>query len=71
MCTYFRQELATALRLPELAEEETKAMGGLDWYRTQGPLAVEQDALPTALPSPAKSKQAADSAVLKDRYDHW
>ena len=42
----------------------------LDWYRTHGPLAVEQDALPTALPSPAKSKQAADSAILKDRYDH-
>ena len=69
MCTYFRQELATTL--PESAKEETKAMDWTAWYRTQGPLAVEQDALPTALPSPAKSEQAADSAVLKDRYDHW
>ena len=49
-------------------------MKAMDWTGIaprEGPLAVEQDALPTALPSPAKSKQAADSAVLKDRYDHW
>ena len=47
-----------------------KAMGWTG-IAPRGPLAVEQDALSTALPSPAKSKQAADSAILKDRYDHW
>ena len=65
MRTYFRQELATAL--PEFAEEEMKAMGwtgiaprGL-WLLSK--MRYQQ-------PSPAKSKQAADSAILKDRYDH-